>query len=39
VPLIDGAEGRATGLEEGSDGDPVSVLVVEERWPKRPLAT
>jgi hypothetical protein len=24
-------------VEEGSDGDPVSVLVVEETWPKRPL--
>jgi hypothetical protein len=28
----------ATRVEEGSDGDPVSVLVVEETWPKRPLA-
>jgi hypothetical protein len=27
-----------TRVEEGSDGDPVSVLVVEETWPKRPLA-
>jgi hypothetical protein len=26
-------------IEEGSDGDPVSVLVVEETWPQRPLAT
>jgi hypothetical protein len=25
-------------LEEGSDGEPVSVLVVEETGPKRPLA-
>jgi hypothetical protein len=26
-----------TRVEEGSDGDPVSVLVVEETWPQRPL--
>jgi hypothetical protein len=28
----------ATRVEEGPDGDPVSVLVVEETWPKGPLA-
>jgi hypothetical protein len=28
----------ATRVEEGSDGDPVSVLVVEETWPKESLA-
>jgi hypothetical protein len=27
-----------TRVEEGSEGDPVSVLVVEETWPKEPLA-
>jgi hypothetical protein len=27
-----------TRLDEGTDGDPVSVLVVEETWPKEPLA-
>jgi hypothetical protein len=27
-----------TRVEEGADGEPVSVLVVEETWPKRPLA-
>jgi hypothetical protein len=28
----------ATRVEEGSDGDPVSVLVVEDAWPTGPLA-